>query len=71
MFMGQDNIYNFLREHTDEWFTAKELGKRLNVTSGSVAVCLKKLRERNEVLYNYCKNGQIKCYLYKFKGLIP
>ena len=67
--MGQQEVYNFLKAHRNEWFTSRDISNGINISAGSVTVCLKKLREKNEVLYMYVgkKRGKRNQYAYKFK----
>ena len=67
--MGQQEIYDFLKAHPNEWFTSKEISKGINISIGSVTVCLKKLRENNEVQYKSIgkKGGKRFQYSYSFK----
>ena len=67
--MGQQDVYNFLKAHPDHWFSSKEISDGMNQSIGSVTVCLKKLRNRNEIYYKHTdlKKGKRAQYLYKFK----
>ncbi|MDI6918007.1 MAG: hypothetical protein QMC80_09460 [Thermoplasmatales archaeon] len=67
--MGQQDIYNFLKNHPNEWFTSRDVSKGINTSVGSATVCLKRLRESNEVLYKTRgkRVGKRAQYLYKFK----
>jgi DNA-binding transcriptional regulator GbsR (MarR family) len=67
--MGQQEIYNFLKDYPNEWFTSKEISKEINISIGSVTVCLKKLRDHNEILYKAIgkKGGKRTQYSYCFK----
>lgn len=67
--MGQQEVYNFLKEHPNDWFTSRDINKGINISVGSVTVSLKRLREKNEVQYKPAGKGyeRIKQYLYKFK----
>jgi len=47
--MGQQEVYNFLKENRRKWFTSKEISKKLKVSIGSVTNCLKKLRESRAI----------------------
>lgn len=69
MFMGQQEVYDFLKAHPVAWFTSKEISKGINISIGSVTVCLKKLRENDEVLYKAVgnKGGKRTQYSYCFK----
>ncbi len=67
--MGQQEVYDFLKAHPDEWFTSKEISKGIDISLGSVTVCLKKLRKNNEVQYEATgkKGGKRTQYSYCFK----
>ena len=69
LFMGQQEVYNFLKIYRNEWFTSRDISNEINTSVGSVTVCLKKLRENNEVQYKPTgkKRGKRTQYLYKFK----
>jgi len=68
--MGQQEIYDFLKAHPVEWFTSREISQEINISLGSVTVCLKKLRQNNEVLYKAVgkKTGKRTQYSYCFKS---
>jgi transcription initiation factor IIE alpha subunit len=68
--MGQQEVYGFLREHPDEWFTSRNLEELLNISIGSINESLRKLRERKEISYKISVvNGKGKPqYLYTFKN---
>ena len=67
--MGQQEVYNFLRDHPDEWFTSRNLEKLLNISIGSINESLRKLRERKEINFKISVvNGRGKPqYIYTFK----
>ena len=67
--MGQQEVYDFLKAHPDEWFTSKEISKGINISIGSVTVCLKKLRDNNEIQFKAIgkKGGKRPQYSYCFK----
>jgi predicted transcriptional regulator len=67
--MGQQDVYDYLKAHPNKWLTSKEISKEMNQSIGSVTVCLKKLRNRNEVLFkeSNLRKGKRVQYLYKFK----
>ncbi|UCE74183.1 MAG: winged helix-turn-helix domain-containing protein [Methanomassiliicoccales archaeon] len=68
--MGQQEVYDFLKAHPIEWFTSKEISKGVNISIGSVTVCLKKLRENDEVKYKAIgkTGGKRTQYSYCFKN---
>lgn len=49
--MGQQEVYDFLMKHPDEWFTSKQISEELIVSIGSVTMSLKKLRKTNIIKY--------------------
>lgn len=55
--MGQQDIYEFLQEHPNEWFTSGEIGDALNLSIDSVSVSLKRLRDTDEVRYQRRQGG--------------
>jgi DNA-binding transcriptional regulator GbsR (MarR family) len=67
--MGQQEVYDFLKAHPIGWFTSKEISNEINISIGSVTVCLKKLRENNEVQYKAIgkKGGKRAQFSYSFK----
>lgn len=61
--MSQQEIYNFLKEHKDQWFTAREINTYLKLSQGSISNNLKKLRQRNAVDYKRIeKKGFVYCF---------
>ena len=66
MSMGQQDIYEFLQEHPNEWFTSGEIGDALNLSIGSVSVSLKRLRDTDEVRYQRTKGSGRTPYRYMF-----
>lgn len=67
--MGQEEIYKFLKANPDEWFTSKEISKKIEISLGSVTICLKRLREKDEVVFKKSgmRKGKRDQYLYKSK----
>ncbi len=47
--MTQQNVYNLLKKK-DEWMTAKEIGKILKLSNGSVTSSLNRLLKHKEVM---------------------
>ena len=68
--MGQQEVYTFLKLNRYEWFTSRDISGRINISVGSVTVCLKKLRENDEVQFKQMgkQRGKRSQYLYKFKN---
>jgi predicted transcriptional regulator len=67
--MGQQEVYNFLREHPDGWFTSRDIEKLLNISIGSINESLRRLRERGEINFKISSvDGKRKPqYVYNFK----
>tara|TARA_Y100000310_G_C20645844_1_gene796524 strand:- start:1708 stop:1896 length:189 start_codon:yes stop_codon:yes gene_type:complete len=53
--MGQQEVYNFLKENRKKWFTSKDISKKLIVSMGSVTNCLKKLRKNKAIHFRATK----------------
>jgi hypothetical protein len=68
--MGQQEICDFLKAHPVDWYTSKEISQGINISVGSVTVCLKKLRHYNEVQYKAMakRTGKRAQYSYCFKS---
>ncbi len=65
--MSQQDVYAFLKDHPDKWFTSREISDMLDVTCGSVTMSLKRLRETEEVWYRRIDKQGRSPYQYKFK----
>lgn len=63
--MGQQEVYEFLKENTDTWFTSREISDNLGVSIGSVTMNLKKLRKSK--LISYRNTGKKNMFQYMFK----
>jgi len=65
--MGQGEINKLLKANHNKWFTSKEITHILNKSPSPIGVCLKRLREKNEVDFKKSGKGQRNPYFYKFK----
>ena len=63
--MGQQEIYDFLRNKNQKWLTSREISAGLDVSIGSVTNCLRKLRESRAVQFR--ESGHRNQFEYKFK----
>jgi Mn-dependent DtxR family transcriptional regulator len=63
--MGQQEIYDFLKDNKIKWFTSRDISDGLDVSIGSVTNCLRKLRESRSVQYK--ESGHRNQFQYKFK----
>ncbi len=62
--MGQQDIYDYLKNNQAGWYTSKELSKALGISIGSVTMSLKKLRESRSVKFQTTKRNMFK-YMFK------
>jgi hypothetical protein len=70
--MGQYEVYEFLKKNKSGWFTARDISKKLKASFGSIGTNLKKMRDRNEIMFKKIKakvssSGKKEVYAYKFK----
>ncbi|MFP4403355.1 MAG: replication/maintenance protein RepL [Candidatus Woesearchaeota archaeon] len=63
--MGQQEVYNFLKDNKNKWFTSKEISEATNVSIGSVTMSLKKLRKSQMIKYK--NTGKRNEFYYMFK----
>lgn len=64
--MGQHEVYEFLKKNPEQWFTSKRISNAISISIGSVTMSLKRLREKDEVLYQRSSSVG-KAYRYKYK----
>ena len=62
--MGQQEVYDFLKENEGEWFTSREISEKLEISIGSVTMSLKKLRKSK--LLDYENTGKRNMFKYRF-----
>jgi Mn-dependent DtxR family transcriptional regulator len=63
--MGQQEVYDFLKNHRKVWFTSKDISEKLVLSLGSVTNNLKKLRKSGSVKNKLIGNK----YFYMFKDV--
>lgn len=63
--MGQQEVYNFLKDNKNKWFTSKQISESIDVSIGSVTMSLKKLRKSQ--LVKYKNTGKRNEFKYMFK----
>ena len=63
--MGQQEIYDYLKDTKIKWFNSREISAGLDVSIGSVTNCLRKLRESGAVQFK--ESGHRNQFIYKFK----
>lgn len=63
--MGQQEVYNFLKDNKGRWYTSKDISGNIRVSIGSVTMSLKKLRKSTMVKFkNTGKRNEFK-YMWK------
>lgn len=62
--MGQQEVYEFLKNNPGKWFTSREISENLNVSIGSVTMNLKKLRKSK--LITFRNTGKKNMFQYMF-----
>ncbi len=63
--MGQQEVYNFLKEHKGKWYTSKQISLETGVSIGSVTMSLKKLRKSQLIKYKNTGKRNEFHYMYK------
>ena len=58
--MGQQEVYDFLKQHKSGWFTARDISTEIGTSIGSVTMCLKRLRETFFVDFKHKYNAMNK-----------
>ena len=63
--MGQQEVYDFLKNHPDRWFTSREISEALGISIGSVTMSLKKLRKSG--IIDWESTGKKNTFRYRYK----
>ena len=67
--MSQEEVLRYLKNHSKEWFTAKELSQRMNKSNGSLNSNLSRLRKTNFIIFKRkLKNNKEREFEYKYKS---
>lgn len=64
--MGQQEVYEFLKNNPNKWFTSREISENLSVSIGSVTMNLKKLRKSK--LITFRNTGKKNMFQYMFSS---
>jgi len=64
--MGQQEVYQFLRDNPNRWFTAREICDVLGNARGAICRSLRGLRKRKEVHFTQLPPAW-RGFRYKFK----
>ena len=70
--MGQQEVLDFLKKHSNEWFDSRQIAEFLDASFKTVVSNLMRLRKAGIVLYKETLKiihpaGKKKVYLYKYK----
>lgn len=49
--MAQSDVYQFLKNNQDKWFTSKEIAEKLKISCGSITRSLKVLRTTSNIFF--------------------
>ena len=63
--MGQQEVFSFLKNNTNKWWTSKQIAQKLNASVGSVTTTLAKLRRQKDIKFKVSEEKK-NMYLYKF-----
>jgi transcription initiation factor IIE alpha subunit len=72
--MGQGEIFNFLKNNEDMWFTNRQIAEKIGASLLSVRRTLKVMRDTNQIEYkkkiskDFHKLTKRKVFTYKFKN---
>lgn len=66
--MGQQEVYDFLMQNRNTWYTSKEIAEQLRLSMGSVTSNLKKLRKSHSIAYHLQSKQGKRNYIYSFKA---
>ena len=71
--MGQQEVYNILKEEKERWLTAREIADRLNRPFGRVVVNLSRLRRSDAILHRQIERivkpaGKRTVLIYRYNG---
>ncbi len=47
--MGQQEVYEFLKEHSETWFTSKEICQNFEISINSISMSLSKLKKKGDI----------------------
>ena len=70
--MGQQEVFTFLKNNRNKWFTTNEIINGLKVSFGSVTTSLKKLRDSEQInwkkaIADFRRSGRRTVFAHKFK----
>lgn len=72
--MGQQEVFKFLKDNKNKWFTIRQVYERLDVSIISVAANLRKLRKDKQIEckkkrgLDFNTGSKKRIFAYKFKG---
>ena len=64
--MSQAEVHDFLQKHPKEWFTARQISKRIKISIGSCTNNIYRLMKHRIIIRR--EQGKRYCFEYKYKG---
>jgi len=64
--MGQQEVYDLLKQNSGKWFTTKEITKKLQIGKSSISTTLLRLR-RNRFVFFRMNSEKRNCFEYMVK----
>ena len=70
--MGQQEVFTFLKQNRNKWFTSRQIADKLKASYGSVCVSIMKLRQSEQIKFKKNKlrtkaPGRVGKFLYSHK----
>ena len=70
--MGQQEVFTFLKNNRNKWFTSRQIADKLNASYGSVCVSIMKLRQSEQIRFKNNKlrtktHGRVGIFVYRHK----
>jgi len=70
--MGQQEVFTFLENNRNKWFTSRQIADKLKASYGSVSVSIMKLRKSGQIRFKKNKlptktHGRVGKFIYSQK----
>ena len=70
--MGQQEVFTFLKNNRNKWFTSRQIADKLKASYGSVSVSMMILRQSGQIKFKNNKlrtktPGRVGKFVYKYK----
>ena len=72
--MGQQEVFTFLKNNRNKWFTSRQIADKLKASYGSVSVSIMKLRRSGQINFKKSKlrtqtHGRVGEFVYMYKWI--